>query len=252
VSSDLARGAGYALRGASFVLARPRLWPLLIAPFFLSLAALGGLVFAAFHYRADVTALATPGGWIGSILGPILSALYIVTALVGAYFLFLPIASLISAPFNELLAERVEEIAHGVQGPPFSLARLLKELGQALVHETRKFVRWLVLAGGVLACTLLLPGIGAIIGLVGGWFIAARFAAYDALDATLSRRGWSYERKVSFLRQRRALTLGLGGTVAALMLIPVLNALALPFGAAGGALLVHDVAGAEAHGTPGR
>jgi len=247
VPSDFARGAGYALRGASFVIARPRLWPLLVAPFVLSLAALAGLARAAIHYRAGVTSAITPGGWLGSVLGPVLSGLYFLVAAVGAFFLYLPIASLLAAPFNELLAERVEEIALGQHGPPFSLTRLLKELGQALVHETRKFIRWLVLAAAVLACTLLLPGLGAIIGLIGGWFIAARFAAYDALDATLSRRGWSYERKVAFLRERRALTLGLGGAVAALMLVPVVNALALPFGAAGGALLVHDVAGAEQH-----
>ena len=245
--SDFARGAGYALRGASFVIARPRLWLLLIAPFVLSMLALAALGYEALHTRAQVVHLLTPHGWLGTILGPILSTLYILAAIVVAYFVFLPVASLLSSPFNELLAERVEEIELGLHGPPFNLLRLLRELGQALVHETRKFLRWVFLALGVLAFTLLLPGLGAIIGLIGGFLIAARFAAYDALDATLSRRGWSYERKVAFLRQHRALTLGLGGAIAALMLVPIVNALALPFGAAGGALLVHDVAGAEAH-----
>jgi CysZ protein len=247
VPSDLARGAGYALRGARFVIARPRLWLLLLAPFVLSMLALAALGYAALHYRASVIHLLTPHGWLGAILGPVLSTIYILAAIVVAYFVFLPVASLLSSPFNELIAERVEEIELGLHGPPFNLLRLLRELGQALVHETRKFFRWVVLALGVLAFTLLLPGVGAIIGLVGGWLIAARFAAYDALDATLSRRGWSYERKVGFLRQHRALTLGLGGAIAALMLVPIVNALALPFGAAGGALLVHDVAGADPH-----
>jgi CysZ protein len=250
VPSDLARGAHYALRGARFVLARPALWPLVLAPFLLSLAALVGLGWLELHYRAGVTHALTPHGWLGTILGPLLTALYVLAAGVMAYFLFLPVASLIASPFNELLAERVEELELGLHGPPFSLLRTLRELGQALVHETRKFFRWLLLSLAVLACTLLLPGVGAIIGLVGGWLIAARFAAYDSLDATLSRRGWSYERKVAFLRSKRALTLGLGGAIAALMLVPVVNALALPFGAAGAALMVHDVAGAEGHPPP--
>ena len=247
-ASDFARGAGYAMRGAAFVVGKPRLWPLVIAPFLLSLAALGGLAAAAVHYHHAAVHALTPHGWVGSVLGPILTALYVLAAIVIAYFVYFPVASLLASPFNEMIAERVEEIELGISGPAFSLPRLLRELGQALAHETRKFFRWVVLALAVFAATTLLPGLGAIIGLVGGWFIAARFSAYDALDATMSRRGWSYERKVGFLRERRALTLGLGGAIAALMLVPIVNALALPFGAAGGALLVHDVAGAEHHG----
>ena len=247
-SSDLGRGAGYALKGARFVIARPSLWPLVVAPFVLSLVAMAGIVFVAIHYRADVTGAITPGGRLGDWIGPIVSVLYVLIAFVGGFFLFLPIASLLSSPFNEMIAERVEEIALGRTPPPFSAARLVRELAQGLVHAIRSFLRWVILAVAVLACATFLPGIGAVIGFVGGAFIAARFAAYDALDATWSRRGWSYEKKQKFLRERRALTLGLGGTIAGLLLVPVLNALALPFGAAGGALLVHDIVGGEEHG----
>ncbi len=245
MTGDFARGAGYALRGARFVAGRPSLWPLVAAPFVLSLAALVALGWAAVHFRVEVVGALTPGGWIGELVGPVLAALYFLVAAVTGYFLFFPIASIISGPFNETIAERVEELLLGHASAPFSLVRLVRELLQGLAHALRKLLRWLVLAGVVLACTLLVPGVGAIVGFVGGAYVAARFAAFDALDATWSRRGWSFARKEGFLREQRALSLGLGSALAALMLVPVVNALALPFGAAGGALLVHDVTGPD-------
>ena len=83
----------------------------------------------------------------------------------------------------------------------------------------------------------LLPVVGPALALLGGGYLAARFAAYDSLDATLSRWGWSYTRKQELLRRRRALCMGLGAFVAALLAVPVVNALALSVGAAGGASL---------------
>jgi uncharacterized protein involved in cysteine biosynthesis len=96
----------------------------------------------------------------------------------------------------------------------------------------------------------LLPVIGPIIALVGGGYLASRFAAYDALDATFSRWGWSYARKTAFLRGRRALSLGLGSVVAGLLLVPIVNALAMPIGAAGGALLAISAVPAGERGAP--
>lgn len=241
--STVGRGASYAMRGAGLVLGKPALWPLVIAPFLLSLTAMGGLVWVAIAYRGDLLGWLTPGGWLGDVLGPVLTALYWLLVPIVVFFLYLPVASLIAGPFNEAIAEKVEAIVLGKEGEPFSPARLLRDLGLTVVHELKKFLRWALLAGSVFACSVLLPGLGAIIGTIGGAYIAARFAAWDSLDYTLSRRGFSYEQKQRFLRERRSLCLGLGGSVAGLLLVPVVNALALPFGAAGGALLVHDELG---------
>jgi CysZ protein len=213
---DFLRGLGHGLTGIGLVVTRRRLWPLVALPFFIAVAIFIGAFVAAMQLLGLGWALAIP------VLG---------------VFLFLPVASLVAAPFNEAIAETVETLRTGREPPPFSAGRLLADLGRAVAHESRKILRWLLLSAAVLALSLLVPVVGPIIGVAGGAYVAARFAAYDALDATLSRWGWSYERKTTFLRQRRALCLGLGAVVAALLLVPVVNAIAMPVGAAGGAVL---------------
>jgi uncharacterized protein involved in cysteine biosynthesis len=210
------------------------------SPSWPSLAALAGLLWLAFHYRAAIVGALTPGGSLGDVIGPLLTAVYVIAAPIASIFLFFPVASAISGPFNEELAEEVEAELAGREGPPFSLPRLVRDLALTVVHEARRFWRWLVLGGAVFGGSLLLPGVGPFIALAGGAYVAARFAAWDTLDYTTSRWGWSFAQKTEFLRARRSLALGLGAFVAGLMLVPVVNALALPFGAAGGALLLHD------------
>jgi len=231
-------GVAHALRGARVLLGTPRLWPLVIVPFVLTLLAFVGVLAAAFALRDRWLELLPSSGALRAIFG----VLAHLALLVVAYFAFLPLASLIAAPFNETIAESVEQLVTGREPPRFSLPRLLRDLGRALVHELRKLVRYLLLALAVLLASLI-PAIGPVVGIVGGGYLAARFAAYDALDATLSRWGWTYSRKTAFIRGRRAACLGLGAVVAGLLVVPFVNAVAMPVGAAGGALLAVTLVG---------
>jgi CysZ protein len=230
--SDFARGAGHGVRGARLVLGSPRLWPLVLLPFVLSLIAFVAIFAAAFALRERWLALLPDAGALRALLGAVA---YLALLVVG-FFAYLPVATLIAAPFNESIAEAVEQRLAGSQPPPFSLARLLRDLARGLGHAIRSLSRYLVLAAAVFAASFI-PVVGPFIALIGGGYVAARFAAYDALDATLSRWGWSYARKQRLLRERRALCMGLGVLVAVLLAIPVLGAVALPLGAAGGASL---------------
>jgi CysZ protein len=225
-------GVAHALRGARMLLGTPRLWPLVIIPFVLTLVAFIAMMSGAFALRDRWLDLLPSWPALRAVLGVIA---YLALLLV-AYFTFLPIASLIAAPFNEAISESIEKIETGREPPPFSLARLVRDLGMALAHELRKLLRYVVLALGVLLASLI-PVVGPIVGLVGGGYVAARFAAYDALDATLSRWGWPFHKKTGLIRERRAACLGLGAVVAGMLVVPFVNALAMPVGAAGGTLL---------------
>lgn len=243
--SELLRGASYLLRGARFVLAHPRLWPLVAAPFVItSLVFALAIVFAFARFDDLVGAvLVLPSGWIGRTLWGVLYTLLAVSVGLAAYFSFFAFAALLAGPFHELLSESVEELVTGRAPPPFSFRRLGREVLQTIAHETRKILIYLSTIAILFLLSLLLPGPGSLLYLVGGFFVAARFSAYDALDATLARKGWSWEKKQDFLRRHRARSLGLGVSVAALMGIPLLNALALPFGCVGGTLLFIEAQG---------
>jgi CysZ protein len=231
--SDFARGLEHGLAGARLLLTRPRLWPPVIIPFAISLAVLVAVTIAALALRERIL---PPPGTLRSILG-------IATAIavpVVAVFAFLPVASLVASPFNDLISERVEEIVTGRPVPesePSSVVGALVGVGRSLANSARTFLRWALLALGVLIASVVLPGVGSLVGLIGGGYLAARFAAWDAIDTPLARWGWSYERRLELLRRRRPLCLGAGTVVAVALAIPVVNALAMPIAAAGGTVL---------------
>jgi CysZ protein len=243
VRNSFGRGAGFAVRGLRVLATTPVLWTLVMWPFLLALLAMVALGVGLFTWSDGLVAALTPGGFLGHLLGPVVRVIYWLVAPLLLWFAFLPVAGLIAGPFNEAIAEAVEVHVLGRAGEKTSLARLVRDLGLTVVHEARKFLRWVFLALGVLALATFVPGIGALIGWVGGGYLAARFAAWDALDYTLSRRGWSYAEKQAFLRARRATCLGLGGTIALLLLVPGVGALVMPAAAAAGALYVDDEIG---------
>jgi len=229
VLTDFARGVHRGLEGLRLLAAQPRLWTLALGPFAISLASLVAIAATAVALRGHL--LPADGAF-----RPVLSVATAIAVPIVCYFLFLPVASLVAAPFNDAISARVEEILTGrapQAGEPTTAAGVVR----SLVHQARTFARWVVLAIAVLAASVGLPGIGSLVGLVGGGYLAARFAGWDAIDTPLSRWGWSYDERLAFLRRRRALCLGTGTVVAVALALPVLNALAMPLAAAAGTVL---------------
>jgi uncharacterized protein involved in cysteine biosynthesis len=69
-----------------------------------------------------------------------------------------------------------------------------------------------------------------------GTYATARFASWDAYDAVWSRRRLRYREKVGYLREHRWRTLGLGGIVSIVVIVPGINVIGLAIGATGATL----------------
>src|SRR5262249_45654436 len=134
---------------------------------------------------------------------------------------------------NDTVAERIEEIETGRPPPKAASGSVVR----SLLNEGRRFFRWATLAVAILVASVVIPGVGSIIGLIGGGYLPARFAAWDAIDYPAGRWGYSSDQKLAWLRSHRPLCLGCGAFVALILAVPILNALAMPLAAAGGALL---------------
>jgi CysZ protein len=237
------RGAGYLARGARFVGRHRRLWPWVAAPFALTLMVFVVLVWGAWTYYDDLVGMVLDvprQGWLGQTLWGVLYALLTLSLALAAYFSFFAIAALIAGPFNESLSESVEELVTGRAPPPFSFRRLLRDFGKTIAHGSRNILLYLFLLGIFFLVSLLMPGIGSLVYLVAATLLAARFTAYDVMDATFARRGWPLREKRRWLRQHRGATFGLGLGVVGFLLIPLAGALAMPLGAVGGTLLFLD------------
>lgn len=239
--TGLATGARDVARGFAFLKQHPRLWKYVVAPALVTLLLLVAIVAAALH-AADslVTWLA---GHLPSFLvdiGTWLLWLVVLAALVvGALLVFVSVAGMVAGPFNELLSERVEQELTGTPAPRFSLAAFARGAAVGIAHSLRRLAVALITAGLVFALGFI-PVVGTIAALVIGFWLAARSTAYDCYDAVLARRELPYRDKLAYLRSHRSRTLGLGATVAAMLLVPGLNLLALGIGAIGATLAAHD------------
>lgn len=220
VVRELVAGVIDGVRGAAYLAGRPRLWKLVLAPAVV-VALIGVLTL----------------GWLVALLGTIglvgWSALAIASATVIVTF-----ASLVSGPFNEMLSEAIEEHETGVQPPAFSAGRFVYEVAIGIVHAARRGAAYVIMIVGLLAIGRFVPVAGATLAAIGTAWVTARYASYGAYDAILARRHWRYRDKRAYLRDRRWRTIGLGGVVALMLLVPGVNIIGLAIGACAATLRV--------------
>ena len=171
---ELVRGFASPFRGALFV-ARHRLWSFFILPILVNLALAGvaawlGVGYARQLFGAQLEGLAP---WLVWVVLPLLGLL------VGVLF-FIVGQPVLSAPFIDLLSEKVESISRG----RVASLGLLRSAWLAVLHGLLKVMLYLL----ALAVAF---GLGALTGLGGvlGAALYALFLAFDGFDYPLARRG---------------------------------------------------------------
>ncbi len=160
----------------------------------------------------------------------ILWPLFALTYLFISFYTFTIIANLIGAPFNGILAAKVEQQLTG-QLPPESDESVLKAAIPAIMGELGKLMYLILLSIPVLIL-MIIPGlnaIGAILWLIlGFWFLAYEYADYPMGNHGISLKQQRKELKAHYFQ---ALAFGAGAGL--LLLIPVINFAAMPATVAG-------------------
>jgi len=234
MSRSLATGAGYVLTGLRW-LPKAGLRGFVAMPLLINTVLFGvGIWWSAGQFeRFDQYVqglLPTWLAWLHWLLWP----LFILTALVVLVYTFTVVANLIAAPFNGLLAERVERLA--TPGAPRPATPLnWKDLALSPLTEVRKllyFIGWaipLLLLSFVPVVNAIAPLLWA---LFSAWMLALEYADYP-----LGNRGLNFREQRRFLRRHWPLTLGFGGMTLLLTLIPILNFLVMPAAVIGATLM---------------
>jgi CysZ protein len=249
VLGELVKGAYDGLRGAGYLARNPRLWvwvilPLIVAGIVLILA-IGAILGALSPWIAGLAAY-LPGSWADNVF----TLLAGVVLAVVSVSIFISVAALIAAPFNEELSESIEEHETGVPGPKFRLWRFLVDLVIGISHAARRVFIYLVVMGVLLVLGLAVPVVGTVAAAVLGAIATARFASYDAFDAIWARRRYRYKQKTAYLRENRWRTLGMGGVVGVLLVVPGLNVVGLAIGATAATLRVIEQERASTSNSP--
>ncbi|MDH3327292.1 MAG: sulfate transporter CysZ [Gammaproteobacteria bacterium] len=200
-------------------------------------AGLGIFMFGWFGDFIDGLMLGLPDWlqWLEWLVWPIFAAALGILI----YFTFAILANFISAPFNGVLSEAVEEKVTGViksDDSPWHQA--ITQAPKAVREEVRKLV-YSVTRSLPFLILLLIPGINFIASvlwiLFGAWMLAIQYTDYP-----LANNGIEFNDQRKLLKQKRLLVIGFGGVVMIGMMIPVVNFIILPCAVAGATLMYID------------
>jgi CysZ protein len=243
--ADLFAGARYALRG--FGLAnQPGLRRYVAIPLAINIVLFAFGVWFAFQQFGlllDWLAGFLPAwlDWLTWLLWP----LFGLVILIVVFYTFTLLANLVGAPFNALLAAKIEERMTGtVPEGGNSLRALAGTIGHSVASELRKLL-YLALWMIPLLLLLVIPGVNLFAplawALFGAWMLAIEYADYP-----MGNHDYYFAQEKALLAKHRPLALGFGGVLLVMTLVPVLNFLAMPVGVAGAtALWVERLAEAE-------
>jgi len=225
-------GAGYLLRGMRLIM-QPELRRFVLLPLLINI-----LVFSAAIWYG-VSRLESFLAWVESRipfwlqwLDWVLWPLFILVLVILVFYGFTLVANLLAAPFNGLLAEKVE--LH-LTGRPLHAGggwkKVLITLVPTLLDELRKLL-FAALVAIPFLILFLIPGINLAAPVL--WFLyTAWMLTLEYSDYPMGNHGLRFREIRARLRRKRVLGLGFGAATAGLTMVPVVNFIVMPSAVAG-------------------
>ncbi|OGT56555.1 MAG: sulfate transporter CysZ [Gammaproteobacteria bacterium RIFCSPHIGHO2_12_FULL_43_28] len=224
-------GIHYFLSGFRLI-AKPGVRRFVIIPVSLNIVFFIGLFLVLRHFASELN------GWIFTHLPGFLRwlsiifwLLFFISFFLVLIYFFVMMANIISAPFNGLLAEKVEIYLTGQVLVKRSMLETIKDVPRmigrqlaVLIYSLPRLLLLLIL--------FFIPVIQLVAALL--WFIfSAWLMAMTYTDYPSDNHRVSFRQLRDWLRQRRLLALGFGMSVLMVSMIPVLNFFVIPVAVAG-------------------
>ncbi|ELX7504194.1 sulfate transporter CysZ [Vibrio fluvialis] len=166
--------------------------------------------------------------WLSYILWPLL----VITILATFSYFFSTLANFIAAPFNGLLAEKVEEKLTGKKVNDDGVLAVVKDVPRIMVREWRKLVYVLPKAIG-LFILLLIPALGQTLGPILWFIFTAWMLAIQYCDYPFDNHKVTFNDMRNSLKQKQGKAYTFGMLVSVLTTIPVVNLLVMPVAVCG-------------------
>lgn len=226
-------GFHYFIYGWKLLLQR-QFWPFVIFPILINVVLMIGLIWGFFT---------NIGGWLDMLLPSwlewlsfVLIPLIFLMILVGFYFAFTTLANFIAAPFNALLAEKVELQLTGEPLGDMSFGAMIKDIPRILKREWQKMMYSLP---RLIALFLLgfLPVLGQTIVPILAFVFSAWLIAIQYCDYPFDNHKINFQRMRNALSQYRTLNLTFGALVSLFTMIPFVNLVVMPVAVCGATVL---------------
>lgn len=225
-------GAAYLLRGLNLI-TQPSLRPFVIIPLLVNIVVFSLLIWLGVDQFEGLMDRFLPDdeswlAWFRWLLWP----LFAITLLLVVFYTFTVIANLIAAPFNGLLAEKVELYLGGnLPEQSGGIKQIMQDLLPSLLSEVRKLFYFLIRAIPLLIL-FLIPVVNVAAPFLwlafSAWFLALEYGDYP-----MANHGLLFKEQHQRLKQARYTALAFGGSLTLLMMVPVLNFFAMPAAVAG-------------------
>ncbi|MDG3088732.1 sulfate transporter CysZ [Vibrio hannami] len=225
-------GVGYFFQGFSIAMT-PGIRRFVIFPLLANILLLGGAMFYLFSNLNDWIT-----GWMGYVpdwlswLSYLLWPILTITILGTFSYFFSTIANFIAAPFNGLLAEKVEEKLCGKPDTSSGVLDLLKDTPRILAREWQKLMYFAPKAIGLFVL-LLIPALGQTVGPV-LWFVFSSWVlAIQYCDYPFDNHKVPFRLMRDDLKQNQSKAYGFGAMVAIFTAVPILNLIVMPVAVCG-------------------
>ncbi|OED44546.1 sulfate transporter CysZ [Endozoicomonas sp. (ex Bugula neritina AB1)] len=221
---------GYFFSGLKMLLL-PQLRWLVLLPLVINV-----LVFSGISYWASGQFsqwMGTLTGWLPewlSFLEYLIWPFFFFMVMAIVFFTFTIIGNLIAAPFNALLAEKVQQL-EGANLPELTLKDWLVVLPRSISRELQRMMYYLPRALFLLVLSFV-PVIGAVLWFAfNGWMMAVQYCDYAA-----DNRGIPFKQMMASLKANNPSCWFFGTTINLMMLVPLLNLLIMPAAVVGATL----------------
>ena len=229
-------GFRYAGKGLKLIF-RPGVRRFVLIPFIINLV-LFGIAIAWGYGEVDAGLDRFLPGWLHWLRWLLIPVFFITLAII-VFYTFTLIANLLGAPFNSLLAEKIEQqLTHPADATAAGFWSLAKDIPVAILAELKKLA-YLLFWSIPLLILFLIPGLNLLAPVAwtvfGMWMLALQYTDYP-----MGNHGLNFAAERKLLRQNKQLAWGFGAGILLITFIPVLNFLAMPAGVAGATALWVD------------
>ncbi len=210
-----------------------------VIPLFINISLFGTAIYLI-QQQMDVWLERLLPGWL-SWLEWIILPLFYITIFLLVFYTFTLVANLIAAPFNSLLAARIESHLTGQKPEHISSEKMWKIVMRSFgseIHKLLYFIKWLI----PLVILTFIPVVNIVAPFL--WFIFAAWSfSLEYMDYPLANHGMLFKDIRQYNRINRMRALGLGTGVFIMTSIPFINFLAMPVAVAGATRLTTKIRG---------
>jgi CysZ protein len=207
-----------------------------VIPLLINVSLFGSAIYLI-QQQMDIWLESLLPGWL-SWLEWIILPLFYITILLLVFYIFTLVANLIAAPFNSLLAARIEKHLTGQRPEHIDTERFLKIAARSFgaeIHKLFYFIKWLI----PLIILTFIPVVNIVSPFL--WFLFAAWSfSLEYMDYPLANHGMLFKDIRQYNRDNRMRALGLGTGIFIMTSIPFINFLAMSVAIAGATRLTTD------------